>query len=93
MIRCEQGVIKVDAPITMSSASVALQTGLKLITPEVHSVDLGSAGQPDSAALAVLFAWQRKAAEYGVRLQVRNAPPGLLSLGQLYGVNEVLPLA
>jgi phospholipid transport system transporter-binding protein len=47
----------------------------------------------DSSSLSTFFAWQRKATERGVQLRIAHPPASMISLAELYGVSELLPLA
>ena len=53
-------------------------------------VDASSLQQFDSSALAVLLECQRAADGSGKPFVVRNAPPKLLALARLYGIDTLL---
>ena len=53
-------------------------------------VDAGNLAQFDSAALAVLLECHRQANAWGRAFTVRNAPPKLVALAKLYGVDGLL---
>ena len=55
-------------------------------------IDASALQQFDSAVLAVLLECQRQAQAFGKSLSVRHAPPKLLALARLYGVDAVLHL-
>jgi phospholipid transport system transporter-binding protein len=44
----------------------------------------------DSAALALLLAYRRAAQAQGKNLELRHAPPKLMALARLYGVDVLL---
>ena len=44
----------------------------------------------DSAALTLLLAAARLCSQQGMTLQIQNAPPKLLELARVYGVDELL---
>ena len=52
--------------------------------------DMGQAPAGDSAAVAILLAWRRAAAQQGAALSFSNFPPTLHSLAELYGVAGML---
>ena len=56
-------------------------------------LDASGLRQFDTATLALLPEAQRRARVLGRRLEVSGAPPKLLELARLYGVEELLPLA
>ena len=53
-------------------------------------VDASNLRQFDSAALAVLLECQRAADAWGKPFALRNAPPKLVALARLYGVDVLL---
>ena len=53
-------------------------------------IDASSLQQFDSAALAVLLECQRAAEAWGKPFALRNAPPKLIALARLYGVDMLL---
>ena len=53
-------------------------------------VNAGSLQQFDTAAVAVLLECQRLAQAWGKTFEIRQAPPKLLSLIKLYGVDGLL---
>ena len=53
-------------------------------------VDAGNLAHFDSAALSVLLECHRQASAWGRGFSVRNAPPKLVALAKLYGVEVLL---
>ena len=53
-------------------------------------VDASNLRQFDSSALAVLLECQRAADAWGKPFALRNAPPKLVALAKLYGVDALL---
>lgn len=82
-----------DAPLTLSSAAMVLEAGLRAIASGARTIDLTAVSDTDSAAVAILLAWQRAALAQNVPLSFRHAPPALCSLAKLYGVFELLPFS
>ncbi|MBM3366527.1 MAG: STAS domain-containing protein [Betaproteobacteria bacterium] len=78
--------------LTMHDADAALAQGISAIAAGETEFDLGALQGFDSAAIAVLLAWQRAAHEAGKTLHISRLPPGLASLATLYGVGRLLPL-
>lgn len=58
----------------------------------VMSVDASHLERFDSSALAVLLSFRRWCALQGRKMQLLNAPPHLLELAHVYGVDELLLL-
>jgi phospholipid transport system transporter-binding protein len=80
--------------LTINSAKVALEEGLRAIEGGQTEIDLEQLTTVDSAAVATLLAWKRAAQARRQSLVFRNIPPALISIAMLYGVAEILdPLA
>ena len=76
--------------LTVANAKTALAQGVAAIKAGKTVFDLGSVKSADSAAVAVLLAWQRAARKSGKALAYVNIPSSLTSLAFLYGVDEFL---
>ena len=72
--------------LTVDNATEALEQGLAALRAGQTVFDLGAVEAVDSAAVSVMLAWQRAAAQNGSRLELRNLPEQLKSLTKLYGV-------
>ncbi|MBI0326538.1 STAS domain-containing protein [Burkholderia plantarii] len=78
------------ASLTHASAKAALDDGLGRIAGGATAVDCAALARFDSAALAVLLAWQRAARARGAALEILNLPPALASLARAYGIDSLL---
>ena len=76
--------------VTNANAAGLLERGLAAIRAGDLTIDLAGVTTVDSAAVALLLAWQRAAAEQGKRLTFAAVPPGVASLAGLYGVDDLL---
>ena len=76
--------------ITNENAGGLLERGFSAIRSGDLAVDLGAVANVDSAAVALLLAWQREAAAQGKRLTLTGVPPALTSLAELYSVDGLL---
>ncbi|MES2934881.1 MAG: STAS domain-containing protein [Pseudomonadota bacterium] len=76
--------------LNVETASRALSDGMKAIAGGQVEIDLAPVTVVDSAAVAVLLAWQRAATARGARLLIKNVPANLQSLAKLYGVADLL---
>lgn len=79
-----------SSPLTMSSAKDALAEGSHAIESGATDVDLAKVSVVDSAAVAILLAWERAATGRSASITFHNAPPALRSLAALYSVAELL---
>lgn len=78
--------------VTNENAGRLLDQGLAAIRAGDTTIDLAGVTTVDSAAVALLLAWQRAAAEQGKRLTFTGTPSGVTSLAGLYGVDALLQL-
>ncbi len=76
--------------LTVANAKIALAQGIAAIKAGSTVFDLASVQSTDSSAVAVLLAWQRAARKAGISLSYINMPASLVSLSDLYGVDEIL---
>ncbi len=93
MIQREGERMLVDGPVTLANVTQVLEDGYAAIRAGVNAVDLKGITELDSSLLAMLLAWLREAAQAGRTLRVDNLPGGLITIAQLYGVDELLPAA
>jgi phospholipid transport system transporter-binding protein len=77
-------------PLTMDSVATMLEASIEAAFPATGVVDLERVEAVDSAGVALLLAWKRRAAADGKPLTFAHIPPSLASLAQLYGVEELL---
>jgi phospholipid transport system transporter-binding protein len=73
-----------------AKATIAEASALLAQLDGVDEVDAGALQDFDSSTVALLLEARRRAHARGAALVVRNAPPKLRSLAQLYGVDELL---
>lgn len=85
--------IAVAGNMTVDTARSLLEGGRLAMTGKDTTIDLSRVAEVDSAALAILFGWQRDAKARGMSIRIANIPQGLSSLAEVYDVSELLPLA
>ncbi|AWI78228.1 NTP-binding protein [Parazoarcus communis] len=86
----EATVVRMEGVLTMRTIAGLVDRAL----PEGNCVvDLAAVVEADSAALALLLEWSRRLKARGDTLSVTGMPDGLKSLSELYGLDEVLPIA
>lgn len=78
------------ATLTNRNAADVLAEGAAALAAGESAFDLSPLTEVDTAAVAVLLAWQRQAQAAGRSLQLTGAPAALLSLASLYGVSSLL---
>lgn len=93
MMRDSGDRIEVSGPLTIGKAREMLEAGNALISRPEVTFDLAQVQEVDSSGLAIIFGWVRAAKSQGKVVRISNPPQNLLSLAELYGVTELLPLA
>ncbi len=68
------------------SSAYSLQQDL----PDCLAIDFSGVTDIDSSAVALLLHWRRAATGLEKRLRYINLPPNLVSLAQLYGVDQLI---
>jgi phospholipid transport system transporter-binding protein len=84
---------RVQGPLTLRTAAALLARGRHLFVEPVSRVDLAAVTELDSAAISLLLEWLREARSQQREIVYLNLPENLKSLGSLYGVLDLLPLA
>jgi phospholipid transport system transporter-binding protein len=90
MVRVEGERLSVTGSISMDNARALLDQALAQLRSPQTIIDLAEVTEIDSSAVALLLEWRREAQRRNIELQVINAPASLRSLGELYGVTELL---
>ncbi|TMG83900.1 MAG: STAS domain-containing protein [Betaproteobacteria bacterium] len=80
----------ITGTLTVDSAAAVLESSGDAKLPETGVVSLRGVHAVDSAAVAVLLSWRRRAALEGKTLTFVDPPASLLALAQLYGVEDLL---
>ena len=85
--------LAVSGDMTLETAPALLAEGIEAFSVAEPVFDLAAVAEVDSSGLAVLFGWLRAAGAQGKTLRIANPPQNLLSLAEVYGVGELLPLS
>ena len=97
MIEQSGDSLRVTVPMPIVNASALLEAGRKCLQAAAPAgettFDLSAVEEADSSALTVIFAWLRTARERGATLHIAHPPASMISLAELYGVSDFLPLA
>lgn len=86
--------ISVEGCLDVDTVAACRSSGSKLMA-DLDSVviDLANVEVSGSAVIALLIAWQRRAASLGIDIQIRNPPDNLIDIAEACGVAEILPLS
>lgn len=78
-------------PLTIATASVYVDAARSHWPEEGDAViDFTGVTEADSAALALIFKWQRDAEKKGRKIVCRNIPANVVELAKLYGVDHLI---
>jgi phospholipid transport system transporter-binding protein len=80
----------IEGALTIDSAARVFATSRDASLPSSGMVGLDRVHVVDSAAVALLLAWKRRAADEGKALRFTGIPLNLAALAALYGVEELL---
>jgi phospholipid transport system transporter-binding protein len=80
----------VSGALTIDSAARLLAASRDAVLPPSGIVAFGEVHALDSAAVALLLAWKRRATAEGKTIAFTGIPPSLTALAALYGVEELL---
>ena len=80
----------ISGVLTVDSAAEVLAASEDAELPATGVVALGGLRSVDSAAVAVLLSWRRRAAAESKTLIFTDVPAALVALAELYGVEDLL---
>jgi phospholipid transport system transporter-binding protein len=93
MIEREGSRCLVRGPVNHGGVSSLLAEGERLFEGGRLVFDFSAAQAEDSSALSLMLEWVRRAAARNTRVEFAGLDPVLLSLIELYGLAELIPLA
>lgn len=80
-----------EGELSFASAGVALKRTAKLFASASDTIfDLARIARADSAGVALLLEWQRRAKEAGIELRFVNIPPQVQAIARVVGVDGIL---
>ena len=91
MITRDGNQLRVQGALTIASVAALAETGKQQFGDAGELiVDLAAVTELDSAALSLIFEWQREARRRSITIRYCNLPASLQSLAKLYGVAELI---
>ena len=81
---------KITGVLNVDSAAKVLVASQDAPLPETGVVALDEVDGVDSAGVAVLLSWRRRAAAEGQTLTFTDVPASLVALAKLYGVEDLV---
>lgn len=80
-----------EGELSFASVGVALKSTAGLFASSSETVfDLAGIVRADSAGVALLLEWQRRAKEAGIKLSFVNLPPQVQAIARVVGVDDIL---
>jgi ABC-type transporter Mla MlaB component len=76
--------------LTMDTVAALLAASTDMALPASGSIDLSRVELVDSASVALLLAWKRRAKTEHKTISFTSVPASLASLAELYAVEELL---
>lgn len=92
--RVGEGAFRVTGHLGFASATALYRQGLRMFegSPRL-AIDLAGAERVDSAGLALLVEWTRRARLAGQEIRFLHMPEQLLQIARVSGLEAVLPFA
>ena len=85
------GGFALAGPLTIANASVYVESAREHWPEEGDAtIDFAGVTEADSAALALIFKWQRDAEKKGRKIHCVNIPANVITLAKLYGVDDLI---
>lgn len=94
IVESRDGAVYVGGALTLATAKDALDAADATFNAQSHALvfDLSRVDECDSAAVAVLLEWLRRASARGCALAYRNVPARLLQLARISELETILPI-
>jgi len=85
--------LAVSGAMTLPLATALLAEGQAALVDTETIFDLAAVTDVDSSCIAVIFGWLREAERLGKTIRIAHPPQDLLTLAEVYGVTDLLPIA
>lgn len=82
----------ISGDVRVENAHVIFSESTTFVMNEVVNVDFSDVTDVDTAALSLMMEWQRRALDSRTKIGFSHVPANLISLAELYGVTEFIPL-
>ncbi len=90
VLRTDGGRWALAGPLTINNVALVLAASVDVPLPPTGRVDLKDVDPVDSAGVALLLEWKRRATLERKALNFENMTPSMASLAELYGVDGLL---
>jgi phospholipid transport system transporter-binding protein len=91
-VSAQPGRLSLGGRLDFQSVAELLAGDAGWFNEDELQVDLGDISHSNSAGLALLLEWLKKAQQKGVQIKYHNVPQQLLVIARAYGVDRDLPV-
>lgn len=81
---------RIGGEVVFSTASALLETTVSFDNTQPTIIDFAQVTNADTSAISLMLEWQRRATAAQSSISFVNLSPNLLSLANLYGVEEMI---
>lgn len=83
----------VSGEMLMDNANNLLGLSNSFEMPADLAIDFSAVTDVDTAALSLMMEWQRRALRSDCNIRFNRSPENLISLAELYGVTDFIPIS
>jgi phospholipid transport system transporter-binding protein len=83
----------IEGPVTLARVSALLAEGSRSFEGSPVVVDFSGVTEVDSSAISLMLEWARRMHANNRQIFFANLGEGLVSIANLYGVTELIPVA
>jgi phospholipid transport system transporter-binding protein len=93
MIRRQGDRYLIDGPVTLAGVSALLAEGSRNFEGSPVVVDFSGVTEADSSAISLILEWTRRMQAGNRQICFTNLGGSLVSIANLYGVTDLIPVA
>ncbi len=93
MIRKQGDRYLIEGPVTLAGVSALLAEGSRSFEGNPVVVDFSGVTEADSSAISLILEWTRRVHGSNRQIFFANLGESLVSIANLYGVKELIPVA
>ena len=93
MISKQGGRYLVEGPVTLAGVTALLDEGSRSFEGDSVVVDMSGVTEADSSAISLVLEWTRRMHAANRKIFFANLGESLVSIANLYGVMELIPVA
>jgi phospholipid transport system transporter-binding protein len=93
MISRQGNRYRIEGAVTLAGVSALLEEGSRSFEGDRIVVDLSGVTEADSSAISVMLEWTRRMHALNRKIFFANLGESLVSIANLYGVTDLIPVA